>query len=99
MEEQRNIEATKLAIKHYTQQMKHDWRTILPAMLLPAIGTIFNSYIPPLVIARVLAKYGAHGIPDLGQLLPYIFVFAFFWALGEAFWRAGSLSGGKIELR
>lgn len=99
MQEGRNAEASKLAVKHYTQQMKRDWLIIVPALILPAVGTIFNSYVPPLIIAKVLADYGSSRVPDLGELMPYILAFAFFWALGEACWRAGMHFLNKANAR
>lgn len=93
---EKNIPATKLAVKHYWQQIKKDWRWTVPSFLLPGIGNIFVFYAPPLVIAHILGKF-TNGAPTLHQLLPYILLFAGVWAIGEILWRVGIQALIKAE--
>src|SRR5581483_12445418 len=89
MEKVRNVQATKLAVRHYLQQMKREWRGSTLAFLLPGIGSILVTYVPPLIIARILVRFGQQAHPDLEQLVPYILLFAGVGALGEICWRVG----------
>ncbi|HET9721478.1 MAG TPA: ABC transporter ATP-binding protein [Candidatus Saccharimonadales bacterium] len=89
MEQQRNVHATKLAVKHYLQQMKLEWWRTGLAFVLPGVGSILVAYIPPLIIARILVRFGQQAQPNLEQLIPYILLFAGVWAAGEICWRIG----------
>ncbi len=84
----RNVPATKLAVRHYFEQMKRDWKYTIPAFLLPAIGNVLVFYSPPLIIAHILGKFTS-GVPKLSDLLPYVLLFAAIWSLGEIVWRVG----------
>ncbi len=99
MEQERNVAATKLAIKHYWQQLKTDWKTLFPGVLLVGIGGILVSYVPPLIVARILQKFSHQDYSDLSQFIPYILLFVFVWALGEALWRVSDhlLIRGQIK--
>ncbi len=89
MEQQRNIAATKLAIKHYLQQAKLDWRFLLPGYLLPALGSILQAYIPTLIIAQILFNYSKNPPSSLSEYIPFIALFIFVWAVGDILWRIG----------
>lgn len=89
MEQDRNAAAYKLAFSHYWQQTKKNWRTALPSLLLPGIGSILVIYAPPLVIARILEIFTENTDPGFGILWPYIALLAFVWLVGEALWRIG----------
>ena len=99
MEQQRNSQAVKLALKHYLQQMRRDWLVALPGILLPAIGTIFVVYVPPLIIAKILTKFQGHTPASFSEFLPYIFFFAAMWATGELLWRLGFQFMQAAEIR
>jgi ATP-binding cassette subfamily B protein len=87
MEQKRNTDATRLAIKHYWQQVKNNWKTIFPGIALIGLGSTLISYVPALIIARVLQRFNKQDYQDLTQFIPYILLFIFIWALGEIFWR------------
>lgn len=89
MEQNNNSAATKLATKHYLQEIKRDWKNSVPAFLLPAIGSVLVFYIPPLIVARILSRFSNTQITDLGVLVPYLTAFILLWSLGEIFWRLG----------
>ncbi len=99
MEQARNVQATKLAVRHYWQQMKRDWKTVTPAFLLPGLGSILVFYAPPLIIARILVRFGQQSHPELGQFIPYVILFAVVWAAGEILWRFGIHFLIKSEVR
>lgn len=99
MEQSRNVAATKLAVRHYLQQMKIDRWSVSLAFLLPGIGGILTTYVPALVIARILVRFGQQTQPGIDFLLPYILIFAGTWALGEVFWRIGINYLIKAETR
>lgn len=85
----RNAQANKLAVKHYLRQMKLDWKLVVPAFLLPAVGSILVFYVPALIVAKLLAKYQGQNHVNLEQALPYILWFILLWAIGEVCWRFG----------
>jgi ATP-binding cassette subfamily B protein len=85
----RNTQANKLAIQHYIRQMKLDWKLVIPAFLLPAIGSILVFYVPALIVGKLLAKYQTQSHVNLDQALPYIGWFVLLWGLGEICWRIG----------
>src|SRR4051794_21906493 len=81
-----NKAANRLAIRRYLAQIWRERRTALPAMVLPGIGSIFTTYVPPLIVAAVLNRYGG-GKPTLHDILPYLLLFGGSWLAGEAIWR------------
>src|SRR5687767_14108213 len=87
MEQQRNPEAIKLAIRHYWQQIKADWPNSMPGLLLPGIGSVLIFYIPTLIVAKILARFSQDQGTAVSELLPFILLFAGVWALGEIIWR------------
>lgn len=89
MQNERSVEAYKLAVQHYWQQTKRNWRTAIPALLLPGLGSILVVYVPPLIIAKLLVLFGRTGNPGLSLLWPYIFWFVVLWSAGELLWRIG----------
>ena len=99
MEQTRNVAASKLAVRHYWEQMKLDRWSAALAFILPGIGGILTSYIPTLIIARVLVRFGQQTQPGLDFLVPYILLFTAVWALGEIFWRIGINYLIKAETR
>ncbi len=89
MEQERNIAATKLVIKHYWQQTKFDRRFLLPGFLLPALGSVLQAYIPTLIIAQILLDYSKNPPNNLSEYIPFILLFIVTWAVGEVLWRTG----------
>ncbi len=87
MEQSRNVAATKLAVKNYGRQMRHDWKWLLPGFLLPAIGSILVFYVPPLIVARLLSNFNNASDITLSDFAPYLIIFVVLWTLGELLWR------------
>lgn len=89
MQDQRSKQAYRLVVKHYWQETLKNWRDSLPALILPGIGSIFASYIPPLVIAKLLTDFTNETLPDTESLVPYLILFGGSWLIGELLWRVG----------
>ncbi len=99
MEQERNVKAMKLAVKHYWQQIKRDWYFSVPALILPGIGTTFVLYVPPLIIAHLLGKYSNISGIAWSEFVPYILLFAGMWFLGEFLWRVAGQFLAIAEVR
>jgi ATP-binding cassette subfamily B protein len=83
---ERSDAATKLAVHKYIGQIWKERLTALPALVLPGIGTICGVYVPPLVVAAILTRFG-NAKPTLHDIVPYLFLFAGIWFIGELLWR------------
>lgn len=99
MNQERNVAAIKLVLKHYWQQAKKDWRYFVPAAILPGIGNILVFYVPPLVVAKILATYSNNPHPGAQQLLPYVLAFGGLWLIGEVLWRIAMICLSRTETR
>ncbi len=88
MDQQRNMAAIKIVLHHYFRQMRANWKLILPALLLPGIGSIFVFYIPPLFLAKILANYNSSGVIT-NQVWYSVAWLAGAWLFGEIIWRIG----------
>lgn len=84
----RNKAAVKLAWKHYLRQLRRDWRLSLGGFLLPGVGRILTTYVPPLIIAQVLNVFSGDASNfGLADFWPFILMLAGVWALGEIIMR------------
>ncbi|MEK6809901.1 MAG: ABC transporter ATP-binding protein [Nanoarchaeota archaeon] len=88
MDQYRNAAAIKLILRHYFERMRDNWKLVLPALLLPGIGSIFVFYVPPLFIAKILAQYSSSGALS-SQVWRYVAWLAAAWLFGEIIWRIG----------
>jgi ATP-binding cassette, subfamily B, bacterial len=77
----------KLAFKHYTGEIKRTWRTSLPGILLPGIGTIFITFVPTYLVAKLIGHIVAQPDLQLTTLLSYVGIIGAAWLLGEMIWR------------
>ena len=89
MDQHQNLAAIKLVVKHYFNCIRTDWRVVLPALLLPGIGSIFVFYVPPLFVGKILAQYGSSGGLVTNQVWSYVAWLAAAWLFGEILWRIG----------
>ncbi len=89
-ESQPSRTATKLAWRHYLGQLRRDKRISIISLLLPGIGSIFGDYVPPLVVAAAITRFGNHQ-PTLSTAAPYLAWFGGLWLLGEIIWRIAFL--------
>ncbi len=79
----------QLAWRHYLAEHKRNWKLSVPGLLLPAIGSIFVFYIPPIIVAKILDIFDKNASPSMEQLLPYLLLFGTVWLVGEILWRIG----------
>ena len=86
-----------MVVEHYRAQLRRDWKIALPAFLLPGIGETLVFYVPPLIVANVLARFGESGTVTLGELRLPIILFATAWFAGEMSWRLGAFFMIKLE--
>lgn len=89
MQEKRNKQAYRLAIKHYLRLILQDWKFTIPSMLCTGIGTIFAFYLPPLIIAKLIGAYRNTSLPGFNELLPYVAIIGASWLFAELLWRLG----------
>jgi ATP-binding cassette subfamily B protein len=90
--------ASQQALSRYIRQIWKLRALSLPGLILPGIGTIFVLYVPPLVVASILAKFG-HGHTTLHQILPYLWLLALAWMGGELVWRAADACLNAVSAR
>jgi ATP-binding cassette subfamily B protein len=90
-------EAVRQVLSDYWRQYKmHPWFSII-AFLMPAIGTIFVFFVPPLILAKLVNIFIAQGVISLTSVGGYIALLGGLWLLGEIFWRIGIHFLTKIE--
>ena len=91
--------ALRLVLKRYAAQVWRRPLLALPALLLPAIGDILGFYVPPLVVARLLAVFARGERPSFAELYPYVIAFTGVWLAGEGLWRLGEPFIARLEIR
>ena len=97
MNEHRSRQAYGLVIKHYSNQLLLSWKYSFTGLILTGIGTILVFYVPPLIIAKLLARYAGHSLPGLAELAPYLIAFSGLWFAGEICWRIAVHLMNKAE--
>lgn len=80
----------------YNRVILRGWRLTLPITASVIMGTILIFYIPPLVIARIIAS--EHTI-DLGNGGTYLLVFGSVWLVGEMLFRVAFFLMARFESR
>ncbi|MEK7585485.1 MAG: ABC transporter ATP-binding protein [Patescibacteria group bacterium] len=90
-------QAVRQVLKDYWQQYKNYPVTTLIAFFLPAIGVICTSFIPPLIIARLINLFIEQGMISLSSVTEYIILFGGVWLFGESLWRTGMHLLIKLE--
>lgn len=84
-----NPTATRIALRHYWQQIKNEGWKAWVSFLTPGIATTFVVYVPPLIVAKIIAAFGKTGFSSTSELVPYLLVFISVWVLGQVIWRIG----------
>lgn len=82
-------QAIRQVLKEYFGQYKKYSFWALIAFLLPAIGSVFVAFVPPLIIGKLINIFIAQNKISLNNVGLYIGLFGGFWLLGEFFWRIG----------
>ncbi len=82
-------EAVRQVLRDYWQQYKtHPWYSIT-GFVMPALGIILTTFVPPLIIARLVNVFVAEGFISLTNAWGLIALMGGLWFLGEIFWRIG----------
>jgi ATP-binding cassette subfamily B protein len=97
--QEKNAQATRLALRHYWSQLMKRWWLTVPTLVLPGIGSIFLFFIPPIIIVRLIARFNNAAVPSIGALMPYVLLMAGFWTMGELIYRFAINSLIKTETK
>jgi ATP-binding cassette, subfamily B, bacterial len=85
----RRRSALRLALRLYLGELRANWPIACGALLLPALGNICLSYLPPLVVAQLVGRLAVGTTLTTATLTPYVLTFAGALLAGEVLWRAG----------
>jgi ATP-binding cassette subfamily B protein len=91
--------ALKLVLRRYASQIRRRPGLAAASLLLPAIGDILAFYVPPLIVARLLAAFASDQHLTARDLAPYVGAFTAIWLAGEAVWRLAAPAIARIEIR
>lgn len=81
--------AVRQVLRDYWQQYKtQPWKTCV-AFLMPAIGTIFIFFIPPLIVGKLINIFAEENKISLASAGGYIALLGALWMFGEVLWRIG----------
>ena len=98
----RNPKAVTLALNNYINELIILKKYSAFAFILPGIGNILVFYIPPLIVAAIIARFG-NEVPTINTILPYLLLIGAVWMLGELLWRISvallNITGVKAEKR
>ena len=92
-------EALRLVLRRYYAQVRRWKRYAVPALLLPAVGDVLTIYAPPLVVARLLARFAQREQVTFPEFIPYLAAFAGLWIAGQIVWRVAVAMIIRAELR
>ena len=91
--------ALRLVLRRYYAQVRR-WKVYaVPALLLPAVGDVLTIYAPPLVVARLLARFGQREQVTFSDFIPYLAAFAGLWIAGQIVWRVAVAMIIRAEIR
>jgi len=91
--------ALRLVLRRYYAQVRR-WKVYaIPALLLPAVGDVLTIYAPPLVVARLLARFGQREQVTFPEFIPYLAAFAGLWIAGQIVWRVAVAMIIRAEIR
>jgi ATP-binding cassette, subfamily B, bacterial len=77
----------RAAAAAYARETRRLWRLAVSGLLLPSVGSVLVYYVPPIVIAALIAHLGRPA--PMVTLVPYLATFAGCWMLGEMLYRVG----------
>jgi ATP-binding cassette subfamily B protein len=90
-------QAMRRVVRAYLGQYKKYPGSALTAFTLPAIGMILISFVPPIVIGRLVDVIAAGKGFAFESIVPYAAIFGGSWMLGEVFWRIGFVFLARLE--
>lgn len=80
-------QAVMQVLRDYRNQYKkYPWLTVV-SFIVPAVGTIFVFYVPPLIISKLVNLLASGQTITIGSASGYILAFGGLWLFGEALWR------------
>ncbi len=91
--------ALRLVLRRYLAQVRRWKAYAVPALLLPAVGDVLTIYAPPIVIARLLARFGQREQVTFAEFIPYLASFAGLWIAGQIVWRVAVAVIIRAEIR
>ena len=81
-----------LAVRAYFRQIWLISPYSLAALLLPGVGTALTTYVPPLIVARMIRYFNGKIPSNLHEITGFLVAFAGVWLLGEIIWRFAFLA-------
>src|SRR5688572_33263269 len=90
--------ALTLVIRRYARQIRRRPVLSIAALLLPGIGNMLVFFTPPLVVAKLLDRFGGGDRLSAAELTPYVLVFAGLWFAGEIVWRGAFVLVARAEV-
>src|SRR5688500_6491001 len=91
--------ALALVIRRYARQIHRRPALSVAALLMPGLGNMLVFFTPPLVVAKLLDRFGGGDRLSAAELTPYVLVFAGLWFAGEIVWRAAFVLVARAEVR
>src|SRR5690349_5885473 len=95
----RLVAALGLVVRRYAAQIRRRPAIALPALVLPGIGDVLIFYAPPLVVARLIGRFGREEALSATELAPYVATFAALWLAGEVIWRLAAFLLARAEIQ
>jgi ATP-binding cassette subfamily B protein len=92
-------DALRLVVRRYRVQLGRQRALATGALLLPAAGDVLTYYAPPLVIARLLGRFGRNEPFAPADMAPYVLTLAGLWLVGQAIWRMAIALIARVEVR
>jgi len=89
----------RFVIRRYYAQLRRMPGMAIVSLVLPAIGEVFSTYGPPLLIARLLGAFARGQQFTVSALAPYVLAFAAMWLAGQALWRIAMGLLSRVEIR
>lgn len=89
--------AIRLALRRYVRELRHRPLLAAIALLGPALGNISLNYLPPLVVADLVARIAAGAAITSGLLVPRVAAFAGALLVGEVLLRIAVHAINRVE--
>jgi len=83
-------------MRTYNHEILRDWKLSFPIMLSVVVGTILIFYVPPLIIAAIIASKEP---VTLENGWTYALYFGLAWLVGELLWRVAFFIMAKFEAK
>src|SRR3954447_22279539 len=90
--------AVRLALRLYFREMARRKVLTGAAVLLPAVGNIFQSYLTPLIVADLVGRMAAGEVLTPALVTPYVVWFFAALVAGHACWRVGIHCLNRVDV-